>query len=126
MPSIWSHALIVLDIVSMNVFVWVLGELFIWAVDPNGGILDSHLFFLDRYSELAEYHRVEGRTAKADRLAAIAEAYYQAAPDDDEPEAAAMAMPVQRPRISTNAVSTSRVPKPRAHESSGMAPSPAH
>ena len=110
----------------MNVFVWVLGELFIWAVDPNGGILDSHLFFFDRYSELAEYHRVKGRTAKADRLAAIAEAYYQAAPDDDEPEAAAMAMPVQRPRISTNAVSTSRVPKPRAHESSGMAPSPAH
>lgn len=26
-----------------------------------------------------------GRTAKAERLAAIAEAHYQAAPDDDEP-----------------------------------------
>ena len=126
MPSIWSHALIVLDIMSMKVFVWVLGELFTWAVDPNGGILDSHLFFFDRYSELAEYHRIKGRTATADRLAAIAEAYYQAAPDDDEPEAAAMAMPVPRPRISTNAVSTSRVPKPPADESSGLTPSPAH
>jgi hypothetical protein len=107
MPSIWSHALIVLDIVSMKVFVWVLGQLFIWAVDPNGGILDSHLFFFDRYSELAEGHRV-------------------AAPDDDEPEAAAMAMPVPRPRMNTNAVSNTRVPKPSTDEPSGWAPSPAH
>ena len=127
MPSIWSHALIVLDILSMKMFVWVLGQLFTWAVDPNGGILDSHLFFYDRYSDLAKYHRLRSRTAKADRLAAIAEAYYQAAPDDDdEPEAAAMAMPAPRPLIRTNAVSTTRLQKPRADESSGLAPSPAH
>lgn len=127
MLSIWSHALIVLDIVSMKVFVCLLGTVFTWAVDPNGGILDSHLFFYDRYSDLAEYHRLRGRTAKAERLAAIAEAYYQAAPDDDdEPEAAAMAMPVSRPPIDTNAVSTSRVRKPRTYEPSGLAPSPAH
>ena len=105
----WSHARIVLDIMSMRVFVWVLAKLFTSAVDPNGGILDSHLFFYDRYSDLAEYHRLKGRAAKADRLAAIAEAYYRAAPDDDEPEAAAMAMPVPRPPIKTNAVSTTRV-----------------
>jgi hypothetical protein len=105
----------------------MLGQLFVWAVDPNGGILDSHLFFYDRYSDLADYHRLRGRTAKADRLAVIAEAYYQAAPDDDdEPEAAAMAMPVPRPPIRTNAVSTTRLPKPREDESSGLAPSPAH
>ena len=111
----------------MKVFVWILGQLFTWAVDPNGGILDSHLFFYDRYSALAEYHRLKRRTAKADRLAAIAEAYYQAAPDDDdEPEAAAMAMPLPRRRINTNAVSTTRVPKPRADKASGLAPSPAH
>jgi hypothetical protein len=127
MASIWSRAFIVLDIVSMKVFVWALGQVFTWAVDPNGGILDSHLFFYDRYSDLADYHRLKGRAAKADKLAAIAEAYYQAAPDDDdEPEAAAMAMPVRRPLIRTNAVSTTRVPKPRADESSGLAPSPAH
>ena len=126
MPSIWSHALIVLDILSMKVFVWVLGQLFTWAVDPNGGILDSHLFFYDRYSDLAEYHRLRGRAAKANRLAAFAEAYYLAAPDDDdEPEAAAMAMPVPRPLIRTNAVSTTRLPK-RRDESSGLSPSPAH
>jgi hypothetical protein len=126
MPSIWSHALIVLDIVSMEVFVWALGT-FTWAVDPNGGILDSHLFFYDRYSDLAEYHRLRGRTAKADRLDAIAEAYYQAAPDDDdEPEAAAMAMPVPRPLIRTNAVSTRHLAtrdqsRPRAHSAGPVA-----
>jgi hypothetical protein len=127
MPSTWSHALIVLDIVSMKVFVWVLGRLFTWAVDPNGGILDSHLFFYDRYSDLTEYHRLRGRVAKADRLVAIAEVYYQAAPDDDdEPQAAAMAMPVPRPPINTNAISTTRGRKPRADGPSGLAPSPAH
>jgi hypothetical protein len=127
MPSIWSHARIVADIASMKMFVWVLGRLFPWAVDPNGGILDSHLVFYDRYSDLAEYHRLRGRTARADRLTAIAEAYYQAAPDDDdEPEAAAMAMPVPRPLIMTNAVSTTRVPKPREAEQSDLAPSHAH
>jgi hypothetical protein len=111
----------------MKVFEWVLGQLFTWAVDPNGGILDSHLFFYDRYSDLAEYHRLRGRTAKADRLAAIAEGYYRTAPDDDdEPEAAAMAMPVPRPPINTNAVSTTRMRKLRADEPSGLDPSPAH
>ena len=103
------------------------GELFARTVDPNGGLLDSHLFFYDRYSDLAEYHRLKSRNAKADRLAAISEAYYQAAPDDDdEPEAAAMAMAVPRPPINTNAVSTTRLPKPREGEPSGLAPSPAH
>jgi hypothetical protein len=127
MPALLSHARIVLDIVSMKVFAWVIGRLFTWAVDPNGGILDSHLFFYDRYSDLAEYHRLRGRTSKADRLAAIAEAYYQAAPgDDDEPEAAAMAMPIPRPPINTNAVSTTRLPRSRPDESSGLAPSAAH
>jgi hypothetical protein len=122
-----SHALIVFDIASMKVFVWVLGQLFTWAVDSNGGILDSHLFFYDRCSDLAEHHRLRGRITKADRLAAIAEAYYQAAPDDDDdPEAAAMAMPVPRPLVRTNAVSTASVPKPKTDESSALAPSLAH
>jgi hypothetical protein len=126
MPATWSHALILVDFVSMKVFMWVLGKLFTWAVDPNGGILDSHLFFYDRYSDLAEHHRLRGRSAEADRFAAIAEAYYQAAPDDDEPPgAAAMAMPVPRRPVNTDAVSTTRVPKPRMDKPSGLAPSPA-
>jgi hypothetical protein len=100
--------------------VWGLGTFFTWAVDPNGGILDSHLFFYVRYSALAEHYRLTGRIAKADRLAAIAEAYYQAAPDDDGPEAAAIAMP--RPRINTRAVSTTRVSKRRVEKPSGFSP----
>jgi len=100
----------VLDILSMKAFVWVLGRLFAWAVDSHGGILDSHLFFYERYSDLAEFHRAKGRTAKAEKLAVLAEAHYQAAPDDDdEPEAVAMAMPVPRPPVRTNAVSKYRL-----------------
>ena len=126
MASIWAHVVLLVDILSMKVFVWALRGLFAWAVDENGGVLDSHLFFYDRYSDLAEYHRSKGRTAKAERFAAIAEAHYSAAPDDDEPpEAAAMAMPVPRPSVNTNAVSTTPVPKPSANRPSDLAPSPA-
>lgn len=108
----WSQARIVIDILSMRLFVWILRQLFPGANDERGGILDSHLFFYDRYSDLADYHRARGRDAKAARLAAIAEAYYAAAPDDDDPpEAAAMAMPVPRPPVKTTAVSPGRVPK---------------
>ena len=58
----------------MKVFVWVLRQLFTGAVDLNSGMLDSHLFFYDRYSDLAEYHRLRGRSAKAHRLMVMAEA----------------------------------------------------
>jgi len=114
MLEICTHAWLVLDIVSMKLFVCLLGRK---PGRPEGlravhrELLDSHLFFFDRYSDLEDYHRARGRTAKADRLAAIAEAHYQAAPGDDDPEAAAMAMPVPRPPIHTNAVSTKRLPK---------------
>jgi hypothetical protein len=94
----------------MKVLVWVLGH--------DGEWLDSHLFFFDRYSALAGYHRQQGRIAKADQLGAIAEAYFQAAPDDERPEAAAMAMPVPGPRTSTNAVSATPVKKPSKKPSS--------
>jgi hypothetical protein len=104
MRGILTHARLVLDLLSMKLFVELFGR--------GGEILDSHLFFFDRYLELADYHRARGRTAKAERLAAIAEAHYRAAPDDDDPpEAAAMAMPVPRAPMMTDAVSTGRVPK---------------
>jgi hypothetical protein len=118
MAVIWTRPRLVVDIWSMKLFVWMLGQ--------NGELLDSHLFFFDRYSDLADYHRLKGRGAKAERLAAIAEAHYQAAPDDDEPpEAAAMAMPVPRPLVNTNVVSTTRMTKPAAGRLSDLAPSPA-
>jgi hypothetical protein len=100
----WTYGRLVIDLLSMKLFVRLFGR--------DGELLDSHLFFFDRYSDLADYHRLKGRTAKADRLAAVAERHYQAAPGDDDPtEAAAMAMPVPRPPIHTNAVSTTSVTK---------------
>ena len=122
--SICSHVSILIDIASMKLFVWVLGQLFAWAVDPNGGVLDSHLFFYDRYSDLALFHRRKRRIARARKFTAIAEAFYQAAPDDDEPpkKAAAMAMPIPRPPVNMNAVSTIRIPKRGADRSSGLLP----
>ena len=117
MAAMWAHACLLIDIWSMKAFVWILGR--------NGELLDSHLFFFDRYSDLADYHRLKGRTAKAERLAAIAEAHYRAAPDDEPPEAAAMAMPVSRPPVITNAVSTRQMTKPPAGRTTGLLPSAA-
>jgi hypothetical protein len=102
MSEALAYARLLADVWSLKIFVWMLGR--------NGELLDSHLFFFDRYSELADHHRRKGRIAKADRLTAIAEAHYQTAPgDDDQPPAAAMAMPVPQPPTNTNAVGTRRV-----------------
>jgi hypothetical protein len=118
------HARLVVDIASMRLFVWLLATLFRAAADANGGVLDSHLFFYHRYTALADWHHSRGRTANADRLEAIAEAYYQAAPgDDDPPEAATMAMPVPRRTVKTNAVSTIRVPRRRPQPPGDLVPS---
>ncbi len=117
MNAAFSHVRQLVDIFSTKVLVWLLGR--------NGELLDSHLFFYDRYSELSHYHRQRGRIAKADRLAAIAEAHYQAAPGDDDPhEAAAMAMPVPRPPTRTNAVGTIRVKEPPVGRESGLEHAP--
>jgi hypothetical protein len=90
-----------LDLWSIRLFVWLFGR--------NGELLDSHLFYFDRYQALADYHRMKGRIAKADSLDSLADAHYRAAPDDDEPpEAAAIAMPVPQPALNTSAVSTLR------------------
>src|SRR5258708_22712927 len=71
MKAVLAHARLLFDVVSMKIFVWMLGH--------DGELLDSHLFFFDRYSDLADYHRQQGRITKADRLAPMAEAYFQAA-----------------------------------------------
>src|SRR5687768_5344778 len=113
-----SHVRLFIHLWSMKVLLWVLGR--------NAEPLDSHLFFFDRYSDLADYHRQKGRVLKAEKFAAIAEAHFQAAPDDDEPpEEAAMAMPIPRPPLNTNAVSTVRMVKPPKQRRSRLVDSPA-
>jgi hypothetical protein len=115
-----DHLRMVADIWSMKLFVRLLGR--------HGELLDSHLFFYVRYCQLAEIHERHGRFARAARLDAIAEHYFQLAPDgdDDDPrKAAAMAMPVLRRRIFTNAVSKPRGPTPPSPGTSSIAPIPA-
>lgn len=55
-----------LDILTIKFFVWGFG----W----NGELLDSHLFFFARYSELADECAARGLTTRAERLGALAEA----------------------------------------------------
>ena len=59
MNSALAHARLRLDVLSMKIFVWMFGH--------NGELLDSHLFFFDRYSDLADYHRQQGRITKRAR-----------------------------------------------------------
>jgi hypothetical protein len=118
MLGIWTHVRLLVDIASIRLLVWLLGR--------DGELLDSHLFFYDRYSQLSDYHRVKGHLAKANRLAALAEVHFDTAPDDDPPlKTAAMAMPVPRPPINTSAVSTLRLPNPRPTRRSGFEALPA-
>jgi hypothetical protein len=115
-----AHLRLVIDIWSMRLFLWLVGT--------NGELLDSHLFYYVRYSQLAELHERGGRFTHAARLDAIAEHYFQLAPggDDDPPEAAAMAQPVPPPMIFTDAVSRTRVPAPKRDDGpSSIAPAPA-
>jgi hypothetical protein len=115
-----GHLRLLLDIWSMKLFVRLLGR--------HGELLDSHLFFYVRYCQLAEFHERQGRLARAARLDAIAEHYFQLAPDgdDDDPrKAAAMAMPVPRPWVFTDAVTGTRVPEPPSADASSIAPIPA-
>ena len=98
MVSVVAHLRPLLDIFSIKIFVWIFGR--------NGESLDSHLFLFDKYSDLADYHRSRGRIARADKLAAIAELHFELAPDDDPPEAAAMAVEAAPRKIRTTAVAT--------------------
>jgi hypothetical protein len=105
------------DIWSMKLFVRLFGS--------HGELLDSHLFFYVRYSRLAEWHERHGRLTHAARLDAIAERYFQLAPDDDEPpKAAAMALPKPRPVSFTDAVSKTRVTRPPSPDAADFAPLP--
>ena len=122
MRAVLYHASLVVDLLSMKLFVWLLGT--------NGELLDSHLFFDERYSLLADWHRANGREARAARFDAIAETHFQAAPDDDGPDdAAALAMPIPRAPMVIDAIAgRGRALTPagerrrRIHESLGSVP----
>ena len=64
---------------------------------------EVHLFLGDRYERLANHYGRRGARTRAQHLAEKARWHYAQAGFDDFPRAAAMAMPVPRPRIFTDA-----------------------
>jgi hypothetical protein len=64
---------------------------------------EVHLFLADRYDRLAAHLARHGRVARANQLSQKAEWHYAHGGYDDYPRAAAMAMPVPRPRLFTDA-----------------------
>lgn len=99
--SVWSLSV---DLLSAKVLVWVASVGRDAALTP-----EAHLYFVDRYSRLARYHRIHGRPYKAERLRKKADEHYQAGGGlDGPPYAAAMAMPRPNRFIRTEALSRNR------------------
>jgi hypothetical protein len=72
-----------------------------WS-EPSHGLCH---FLVDRYLRLHEYHQSHGRGERARRFLAKAEKYWFMLSPSEPPPAAALAMPVPLPPLSTWAVS---------------------
>ena len=95
--SLWSLSA---DLVSAKVLVWVA------SVGRDAELTpEAHLYFFDRYSRLAHYHRIRGRTHRAKRFQAKAEEHYRPGGPGGPPYAAAMVMPRPTRFVRTEAVS---------------------
>lgn len=103
--SLWSLSV---DLISAKVLVWVA------SVGRDADLTpEAHVYFFDRYSRLARYHRKHGRPKKAARLQAKAEDHFRACGGPDGPPyAAAMAMPRPTRFVRTEAVSRNRFDGP--------------
>lgn len=73
---------------------------------------EVHLYLYDRYWRLADYYERRGKRQRASRLRAKAAAHFGQTGHDGPPFAAALAMPVPRPPMSTWAVATRRLRDP--------------
>lgn len=94
--AVWK---LTLDLWSAQVIVWA-------ASVGRDAVLtrEAHFYFFDRYSRLADEHRVRGHIRKAARLQRKAEEHFEAAGGDGPPYAAALAMPRPRAFVRVNAV----------------------
>jgi hypothetical protein len=102
-----SHLLLSLDLASANVLVWIA------SFGRKAELTrDAHLYFFDRYSRLADYHRARGHVAKARHFEAKAHEHHLDEFDGDPPFAAAMAMPRPRRFVYTDAVGRRRLDHP--------------
>ena len=96
-----SHLALVVDLLSAKAMVWAA------SVGRDADLKpEAHVYFFDRYSRLAEYHRARGRLDKARRLQRKADDHYRASGGFDVPPyGAAMGMRPSR-FIRTNAVTS--------------------
>ena len=94
-PSPWRLRY---DLLSIRVLLAVANARQLGSPKP-----EVHLFLADRYERLADHHGRLGARIRAQHLAEKARWHYAQAGFDDFPRAAAMAMPVPRPRIFTDA-----------------------
>jgi hypothetical protein len=101
MASSHPHWALVVDLLSAKAMVWAARFGRDVELKP-----EAHVYFFDRYSRLAEYHRSRGRVDKARRFQRKADEHYRASGGfDGPPYAAAMAMRPSR-FVRTNAVSS--------------------
>jgi hypothetical protein len=94
-PSAWRLRY---DVLSVRVMLLLVGGITQADLKP-----EVHLFLGDRYERLADHLARRGSMDRANRLSDKARWHYAQARFDDFPRAAAMAMPVPRPRIFTDA-----------------------
>jgi hypothetical protein len=87
------------DLLTMHSLLWV--ARLRPRVEPRPEV---HLYLYDRYWRLAEYHERRGHGNKAARLRTKAMMHFRQSGNDGPPFAAALAMPVPRPPLSTRAV----------------------
>jgi hypothetical protein len=102
--SLWSLRF---DLMSANVLVWIarIGR------DPEL-LPETHLYFFDRYSRLAQVYSRRGSQARAQALRERAAEHYRAGGGDGPPYAAAMGMPRPRQWVMTDARSDRAVRPP--------------
>ena len=94
-PSAWRLRY---DVLSVRVMVLLVG-----GIGQEGLKPEVHLYLGDRYERLAGHLARQGSRERARRFNDKARWHYAQAGFDDFPRAAAMAMPVPRPRIFTDA-----------------------
>jgi hypothetical protein len=94
-PSAWRLRY---DVLSVRVMLLLVGGVRQEDLKP-----EVHLYLGDRYERLADHLARRGLRERASRLSHKARWHYAQAGSDDFPRAAAMAMPVPRPRIFTDA-----------------------
>ena len=77
------------DVISARILVWI-----VTAGDHRKLTADAHRYFVDRYQQLAEFHRRRGHVRRADKLQNKADEHWRLSGAWDEPpRAAAMALP---------------------------------